>query len=242
MYRTILPSLHAPFDDPATDLTGGGRMPAQSLPLTRALLRCGAVAGPLFLLTVLIQDYTRPGFNPRLQPLSLLSLGAWGWVQIANFVLAGVLNLLYAAGLRRMLHPGRAGTWGPLLIGAYGLGLIAVGVFRTDPANGFPPGVMAAARPSWHGAVHALGGLFIFVALTAALAVFARLFLARGERGWASYCMASAVLILALFFGGFGSAALTARTLRLATLIGWMAASLIAVRLLSVLGTMPRRR
>jgi Protein of unknown function (DUF998) len=60
--------------------------------LTRILLLCGAIAGPLFILAVLIQDYTRPAFNPRLQPLSLLSLGAWGWVQITNFVLAGVLT------------------------------------------------------------------------------------------------------------------------------------------------------
>ena len=44
-------------------------------PLTRILLLCGAIAGPLFVLTVLVQDYTRPSFNPRLQPLSLLELG-----------------------------------------------------------------------------------------------------------------------------------------------------------------------
>jgi len=77
-----------------------------SLSLTRLLLLCGAIAGPLFLLILLIQDYTRPGFNRRLDMLSLLSLGDWGWVQIINFVLAGVLNLLYAAGLWRRLHPG----------------------------------------------------------------------------------------------------------------------------------------
>ena len=120
-------------------------MQTKTLSLTRILLLCGALAGPLFILTVLIEDYTRPAFNPRLQALSLLSLGEWGWVQIVNFVLAGVLNLLYAGGLWRRLHPGRAGTWGPILIGAYGLGLIAVGVFTTDPANGFPPGAYAAA-------------------------------------------------------------------------------------------------
>src|SRR5690349_4078620 len=85
---------------------------------TRLLLLCGAIAGPLFIFSVLVQDYTRPGFDPRVYLLSLLSLGDWGWVQIANFVLAGVLNLLYAAGLWRRLHPGPAGTWGPLLIGA----------------------------------------------------------------------------------------------------------------------------
>ena len=207
-------------------------MQTKTLSLTRILLLCGAIAGPLFIFTVLIQDYTRPAFNPRLQPLSLLSLGEWGWVQIVNFVLAGVLNLLYAGGLWRRLHPGRAGTWGPLLIGAYGLGLVSVGVFRTDPANGFPPGVTAPTHPSWHGALHALGGLFIFVVLAAALAVFVRLFLARKERWWAFYCMASAVLILVFFFGGINNAALMARFLRLATLFGWMAASVIAIKLL----------
>jgi len=217
-------------------------MQTKTLSLTRILLLCGAIAGPLFILTVLIQDYTVPAFNPRLQALSLLSLGEWGWVQIVNFVLAGVLNLLYAGGLWRRLHPGRAGTWGPLLIGAYGLGLIAVGVFRTDPANGFPPGVIAPTHPSWHGAVHALGGLFIFVVLAAALAVFVRLFLARKERWWAFYCMASAVLILLFFFGGINNTALMARFLRLATLFGWMAASVIAIKLLCAPDTTQQTR
>jgi hypothetical protein len=206
--------------------------PTKTLSLTRLLLLCGAIAGPLFILTVLIQDYTRPGFNPRLQGLSLLSLGDWGWVQIVNFVLTGVLNLLYAWGLWRRLHPGRAGTWGPLLIGAYGLGLITVGVFRTDPADGFPPGVVAPAHPSWHGAVHALVAGLTFLALSAAIAVFVRFFLARNERWWAFYCLVSALLMLVVLFGGINNAVLFARALRLAALIGWMAASLIAVRLL----------
>ncbi len=207
-------------------------MQTQTRPLTRILLLCGAIAGPFFIFTMLIEDYTRPGFDPRLDPLSLLSLGDWGWVQIVNFALAGVLNLLYAVGLWRRLHPGRAGTWGPILIGAYGLGLLVVSIFRTDPANGFPPGVTAATHPSWHGAIHALGGLFVFVMLSAALAVFVRLFLTWKERWWAFYCLASAVLILLIFFTGFSNAAFMARTLRLATLIGWMAASVIAIKLL----------
>src|SRR5262249_4609124 len=154
-----------------------------------------------------------------------LSLGDWGWVQILNFVLAGVLNLLYAVGLWRRLHSGPAGTWGPLLIGAYGLGLITVGVLTTDPANGYPPGMSTAT--SWHGAIHALGGLFIFVVLAAALAVFTRFFLARKEPWWALYCLASVVLLLVFFFGSFPNPALLARFLRLGTLIGWMAASVI---------------
>lgn len=200
--------------------------------LTRRLLLCGAIAGPLFVLTALIQDYTRPGFDPRVYLLSLHSLGDWGWVQIVNFVLAGLLNLLYAVGLWRRLHRGPAGTWGPLLIGAYGLGLVAVGIFTTDPVNGFPPGASKPAQPSWHGAIHALGGLFIFVVLAAALAVFTRLFLARIERWWAFYCLASAILLLLIFFGSFTNPALTPGLLRLGVLVGWMGASVVAIKLL----------
>jgi hypothetical protein len=206
------------------------------------LLLCGAIAGPLFIFVLLVQDYTRPGFDPRLDLLSLLSLGDWGWVQIANFILAGLLNLLYAVGLWRRLHPGPGGTWGPILIGAYGFCLVLVGIFRTDPANGFPPGVPAATHPSWHGAIHALGALFVFLMLAAALLVFVRLFLAWKERRWAVYCLASAVLFLLIFFIGFTNAAFMARTLRLAVLIGWMAASLVAIKLLGTPDTAQQTR
>ncbi len=214
-------------------------MQAKARPLTRNLLLCGAIAGPLFILVVLVQDYTRPGFDPRLMTLSQLSLGDWGWVQSANFVLAGSLNLLYAVGLWRTLHGDRAGTWGPILIGAYGLGLVAVGVFTTDPAHGFPPGVVAPSQPSWHGIVHALGGLFVFVVLSVALIVLSRLFLARREHWWAVYCVASAVVLLAAFFGGISNPLLMALTLRLGVLVGWNTASAIAMKLLVAPATAP---
>ena len=201
--------------------------------LTSILLLCGAIAGPFFLFVLLVQDYTRPGFDPRLDLLSLLSLGDWGWVQTGNFILTGLLNLLYAVGLWRRLHPGRGGTWGPILIGAYGFGLVLVGIFQTDPANGFPPGVPAASHPTFHGAIHAQVALDIFLLLSAARLVFVRLFFAWKERWWAVYVLASAVLMLLIFFTSFTNAAFTARMLRLAILIGWMAVSLVAIKLLS---------
>jgi hypothetical protein len=207
-------------------------METKTLSLNRILLLCGALAGPFFILIALIQDYAVPGFNPRINLLSQISLGEWGWMQIANFVLAGVLNLLYARGLWKKLHPGPAGTAGPVLIGIYGVCLIWVGIFSTDPANGFPPGVIALTQPSRHGVIHALGGLFTFVSLAAALMAFGRLFITWKERWWAAYCLVSAALFLIIFFGGFTHADLMARTLRLATLIGWMAASVIAMKLL----------
>ena len=189
-------------------------MQTKTLSLTGILLLCGAIAGPFFIVVLLVQDYTRPGFDPRLDILSLLSLGDWGWVQMSNFILVGVLNLLYAVGLWRRVHPGRGGTWAPVLMATYGLGLVVVGILRTDPANGFPPGVPAPTHPSWHGAIHAAGAGVVFLLLGAALLVFVRLFLARKERGWAVYCLASAVLILLIFFTGFTNAAWMARQVK----------------------------
>lgn len=206
-------------------------MRADSLPLVTTLMRCGAIAGPLFLCIVLIQDYSRPGYDPRLVPLSLLSLGEFGWIQIANFLICGALNLCYAAGLRKSLRYYPGGMWAPILIGGYGVGLVVVGVFTTDPSLGFPPGTAAPNGPTWHGAIHALGGLFTFVCLTAALGVLARVFIARRERAWACFCGLAALALPALFFSSFINLALTARFLRLATLIGWIASSMAAIKL-----------
>jgi Protein of unknown function (DUF998) len=78
---------------------------------TVRLLACGAVAGPLFLAVLMIQAFTREGFDLSRHPLSLLSLGNLGWIQIANFVVTGALMVACATGMRRVLRPGpRAGA------------------------------------------------------------------------------------------------------------------------------------
>jgi hypothetical protein len=56
---------------------------------TRALLACGVLAGPVFVVTAGIQVLTRGGFDLGHHPISLLSLGDLGWIQIANFIVAG---------------------------------------------------------------------------------------------------------------------------------------------------------
>jgi hypothetical protein len=69
---------------------------------------CGVVAGPLFLTVSLAQAFTRHGYDLNHHPISLLSLGELGWVQIANFVGCGTLLVACAVGLRRALYPGGA--------------------------------------------------------------------------------------------------------------------------------------
>jgi hypothetical protein len=166
---------------------------------TRALLACGVAAGPLFVVVGLLQMLSRDGFDPTRHPLSLLSLGGLGWIQISNFVVAGLLFVASAVGMRRVLRPGRGGTWGPLLIGVYGAGLIMGGVFVADPALGFPPGTPEGTpdQLSWHGMLHAIAPVLASLALVAACLVFARRFAALRQRGWAAYCVAIAVIDLA---------------------------------------------
>jgi hypothetical membrane protein len=202
---------------------------------TRALLTCGVVAGPLYIVVAAIQALTRDGFDLTRHPASLLSTGDLGWVQITNFVVSGMLTIACAVGMRRALHPGMGGTWGPLLVGAYGAGLVAAGVFVADPADGFPPGTPPGpADPvSWHGAVHFVVAAIAFLALVAACFVFARRFASLGQRGWAVYCATTGAIFLAAFAGiasGSGTAALNV-AFAAAVVLGWTWLSALAARL-----------
>jgi len=167
---------------------------------TRRLLAAGVAAAPLFVTSVVAQEATRAGFDPRRHPLSLLSLGDLGWVQISTFVVAGVLAFASAFGLRRALRGGRAGTWGPILIGTYGVALVWGGVFVADPALGYPVGTPdgVPASMSWHGALHGMAPAAATVALIVACFVFARRFRADGRRGWAAYSVVAGVVAPAL--------------------------------------------
>ena len=158
---------------------------------TSNLLACGVAAGPAFIIAGFAQAVTRDGFELSKHPLSLLSVGDLGWIQITSFVVAGLLFVASAVGMRRGLRDGRAGTWGPRLYAAFGASLVAGGVFVADPALGFPPGTPEGTPDelSWHGMLHAVAPVTGFLALSVACFVFARRALGLGQRGWAATCI-----------------------------------------------------
>ena len=170
---------------------------------TRALLACGVVAGSLFTLVAVIEMLTRQGFDLRRHDLSLLSNGDLGWIQIASFVVTGLLAIAAAVGMRRVLKSGPGRTWGPLLLGIYGLGYIGAGLFVPDPMNGFPPGTPNGmpSSVSWHSWMHLVSGSLAFLALIAACFVFARRFAGQGQRGWMAYSIVTGILVLAAVVG-----------------------------------------
>jgi len=58
-------------------------------------------------LVFLVEGATRTRYDPLRQPVSSLALGDWGWTQSANFIVAGLLTLAFAVGLRLTLRPGK---------------------------------------------------------------------------------------------------------------------------------------
>jgi hypothetical protein len=167
-------------------------------PLSLRLLLWAGVIGPLLFIAVfLVEGATRPDYDPVRFVVSSLSLSSQGWMQIANFIIAGSFVFAFSFGLRRVLHSGKGSTWGPILIGVVGIGLVASGLFVMDPPQGYPPGALVTT--SVHGTVHEILGALVFTAVPVACFVLARRFLVDPAwRGWAVYSIVTGVLLVIL--------------------------------------------
>lgn len=170
---------------------------------TGALLTGGLFAGPIYVAVGLAEAFLRPGFDLRRHELSLLANGDLGWIHVVMMVVAGLLTVAGAMGLRRVLKPGPGRTGGPTLVGIYGLGVAIAGLLTADPALGFPPGTPdgRAMVLSWHGIGHLVAGSIGFLCLIAACFVFARRFWAEGKHRWAAYSAVTGVVFLVGFLG-----------------------------------------
>jgi hypothetical protein len=168
-------------------------------PRSNWLLWVGALAGPVFWTSALVQIAGREGFDITRHAISQLSTGDLGWVQVATFCATGVGGLALAAGIRLRLREGVGQRALPVLVALFGAGLVVAGLFTTDPENGFPPGAPAGpvAQMSWHGVIHATAAVASFTALGIAAAVLAVRF-ARGRRLLPTVLSGTAALVLLL--------------------------------------------
>ena len=165
---------------------------------TKLMLTGGVLAGPIYIIVGIAQILTRDGFDITRHPLSMMSLGDPGWIQIANFIVTGLLVIAGALGLRGLAQADKLLRWGALLLGIYGLGVIGGGLFLTDPAIGFPPGTPDTypQTMSWHGLLHFIFGQIGFLALIVASFVYARYFAKNGLGGWAMFSALTGVIFL----------------------------------------------
>lgn len=173
--------------------------------LTALLLVGGAVGGCGFLVTAFVAGAVRRDYSALHQPVSLLSVGLGGWVQVANFVITGLLMLACGVGSSTRPAAGARRDVGPAPNWRLRFGLIGAGVFSADPSYGYPPGTALgrAASFSVHGILYELSSVIVFGALIAACFVFARRFAQAGRRGWAAYSFVTGLAVPALLVAAF---------------------------------------
>lgn len=213
--------------------------PPLPIRITKSLLGYGVIAGPIYVLAVAGQMPLRDGFDPTRHAASQLANGGLGWIQIATFLITGAMTIAAAVGVRRALGPGRLSAWASGLIGAYGAALVAAGVFRADPSDGFPPGTPPGmGEVSWHGLVHLMAASIGFACLVAACFVLAAWFARAGEASWAWFSRITGVVFAASFLAlasGSGGAT-TILVFTAAVVLVWAWLSAVSIRLYREVG------
>lgn len=107
--------------------------------LTVAAAWAGLVGPVLFTATWVAQELARvEEYSPMKEPISALEAGPNGWIQQANFVVFGILTMVFAAGLYRALAPSRTGVIGSSLLFVSGIAATLAGAafpLREDGAG-----------------------------------------------------------------------------------------------------------
>jgi len=207
--------------------------------ITKSLLGYGVIAGPIYVLAVGAQIATREGFDPTRHAASQLANGDLGWIQVATFLLTGAMTIAAAVGVGRALGPGRLSSWASGLLGAYGVGLVAAGIFRADPSDGFPPGTPPGlGEVSWHGVAHfAVAGLG-FACLVGACFVLGAWFARNGQGSWPWFSRVTGLVFagsfLALASGSGGAATILVFTAAVVLVWAWLTA--VSIKLYKSVG------
>jgi hypothetical membrane protein len=175
---------------------------------TRTLLLAGITGPILFVATFLVAGATRPDYDPVRHYVSLLSLGDGGWAEVASFIVSGALIAAFGLGLARSWARRGADRVVPGLVVVVGLAFIWSGVFVTDPAQGFPPGldhgitpgalIGIPSNPTLHALLHFLGSVVTSVGLAVAGILAARRgagWQGRTARAWSVYSLATPAVI-----------------------------------------------
>jgi hypothetical protein len=141
---------------------------------------------------------TRDGFDFTRHYWSLLANGDLGWVQMANYLLTGLMLVAFSVGLRRAIRPGLADRWAPALVGVFGAGMAAAGIFTADSYGDFPflPTLDGAQGTSGPGLLHFAALCVGSAAVAAACFALARKFAVDGATWLARFSAVTAVVVL----------------------------------------------
>jgi hypothetical protein len=157
----------------------------------------------------------RPVADPAGAWPSGLALGPYGPVQVANFVVSGLLLAFFALGLHLGSTNGRGSPFGPALLLLAGTAMSLMG-FETDPIRRIGP-------RSLHGLIHDAAFVIFILCFLAALFSLRQRFKADPRwQGHARYTLATEIIaVLLLLLPG------VAYYLFVVTLLAWVEATAI---------------
>lgn len=164
----------------------------------------GVVGVGLFALTVGALHILDPDLSVIDEPISVYSLGEYGWLSQVGTIAMGLGLIGIALGLRETLVSGKRVTASWVLVLIAGLGFIISGLFVTDPTG--------AIESTTSGTFHELGGylsmLSVLITVWMLRGVFSRDALyqhfARTQMWFAVLVTASMVALLTLGEGQLG--------------------------------------
>jgi hypothetical protein len=169
-------------------------------------LALAGIIGPIwFALLIALADLlqypflVRYGFDPLTQsPISENALGPYGWLQDANFVGFGLLEILFAVGVYQSVKGGRLAKLTSVgFVFLIGVAMLLSG-FPTDNFNAGKVGQPVVQ--TWHGTLHnAAFYLFAFSQVLAYLTMAARFRKDPRWRGYAWYSLVIGVVAFPVF-------------------------------------------
>ena len=130
----------------------------------------GIVGPALFVAVFTIEGWLRPGYNPLSTYVSALSLGPRGWIQIANFLVFGLLLFGFARGVASEFQSGKASRGGLTLLIIIAACYFFSGPFVMDP-DGTP-----LNQVTIHGTIHGILGAIAFLLMPISIFVYLRRF------------------------------------------------------------------
>ncbi len=136
----------------------------------------GILAPILFVVIFTVEGMLRSGYSALSMYISALSLGSRGWIQIVNFILFGLLLLVFTRGIAVRFAAGKTPRAGIILLMIIAALILLSGPFMMDPA-GTPQDQMTL-----HGTVHGIFGGLVFVLMPVSIFTFLRSF--RADPKW----------------------------------------------------------
>jgi magnesium-transporting ATPase (P-type) len=143
----------------------------------RRLAAWAGIFGTVLFVTIFTAEgWLRAEYNPRSMYVSELALGPRGWIQSINFMLLGLMFIVYTSGIAVEFRKSKKILVGPVLLFIIGASFLLSGFFTMDPVSTLPE------QTTLHGRLHDLFGALVFTLAPISCFVFLRCF--RNDLKW----------------------------------------------------------